>query len=119
MDRALSPGAAVSGALSFPTPTVLQAATPTETAYGGETLAWTTVATIWIALKPGAASYDQLEQQQPVRIETASATARDDPRAASGQQLLVGDDANPWRVRAVEHANPQPGVMTLRLDRTA
>ena len=97
---------------------MLQAASATETAYGGATLAWTTVATIWIALKPGSATYDQLEQQQPVRIETAAATARDDARAVAGQQLLNGEDANPWRVRAVERANPEPGVMTLRLDRT-
>jgi hypothetical protein len=32
---------------------------------------------------------------------------------------LAGDDPNPWRVLAVERAQPQPGVMTLRLDRMA
>ncbi len=102
--------------MNFPTPAVLQAATATQTAYGGATVAWTTVASIWIALKPGSASYDQIEQQQPMRIETAAAMARDDPRAIAGQQLLAG--ANPWRVLAVEHANPEAGVMTLRLNRT-
>jgi len=102
---------------AYPTPAVLQAAIQTETAYGGVTTVWAAVATLWIAMKPGAASDDQLEQQKPVRIETAAATARDDPRACAGQQLLAGDDANPWRLLAVEHANPQPGVMTLRLDR--
>jgi head-tail adaptor len=102
---------------TYPTPATLQAASETETAYGGLTTVWADVATIWIALKPGSATSDQLEQQRPVRIETASATARDDARAAAGQQLLAGDDPNPWRVLAVERAQPQPGAMTLRLDR--
>ena len=104
---------------AYPTPATLQASTATGTAYGGAALAWAPSAEIWIALQPGAAAYDQLEGLRPVRIETASATARDDPRAAPGQQLLAGDDANPWRVLAVERANPRPGAMTLRLDRTA
>ena len=73
---------------AYPTPAVLQAAAETETAYGGLVTVWTAVASIWIALKPGSATNDQLEQQRPVRIETAAATARDDPRAAAGQQLL-------------------------------
>ncbi len=105
-------------AATYPTPAVLQASTATETAYGGATLAWTAVAAIWIDLKPGAATYDQLEGVRPVRIETAAATARDDARAAAGQQILVGDDPVPWRVLAVERAQPQPGAMTLRLDRS-
>jgi hypothetical protein len=108
-----------SPAATYPTPAVLQAAAETETPYGGLAPVWASVATIWIALKPGSATYDQLEQQRPVRIETASATARDDARAAAGQQLLAGDDPNPWRVLAVERAEPQPGAMTLRLDRMA
>jgi len=102
----------------YRTPAVLQAATATETPYGGAALAWTPVATIWINLKPGSATYDQQEQQRPVRIETASATARDDLRCTAGQQLLAGEDPSPWRILAVERAQPQPGVMTLRLDRT-
>lgn len=105
-------------AAAFPIPAVLQAAVETPTAYGGATAAWSTVAALWIELKPGSATYDQLEGQRPVRIETAAATARDDARATAGQQLLVGDDANPWRIRAVERSNPEPGVMTLRLDRS-
>ena len=108
----------MSGALFYPTPAALQSASETQTAYGGATTAWTTVATIWIALKPGSAANDQLEQQRPVRIENATATARDDSRVLAGQQLLAGADPNPWRVLAVERAQPEPGAMTLRLDRT-
>jgi len=104
-------------AATYPTPATLQASTATQTAYGGAALAWTATAQLWIALKPGGATYDQLDGLKPVRIETASATARNDPRAAAGQQILVGDDAIPWRVLAVERADPQPGAMTLRLDR--
>jgi hypothetical protein len=104
---------------AYPTPAVLQAAAETETAYGGLVTVWTAVASIWIALKPGSATNDQLEQQRPVRIETAAATARDDPRAGAGQQLLAGDDPTAWRILAVERAEPAPGAMTLRLDRTA
>ena len=110
VDRAVPPGAPVStpvsAAASYATPATLQAATATETAYGGATVAWADAAAIWIDFRPGAASYDQLEGVAPVRIETASATARDDPRAAAGQQLLAGDDHNPWRVLAVERRQP-------------
>ena len=103
--------------MSYATPATLQAATASETSYGGETFTWADLASIWIDLRPGGASYDQLEGQRPVRIETASATARDDARCAAGQQLLAGADPNPWRILAVERVTP--GVMTLRLDRAA
>ena len=106
-----------STAATYATPATLQTATASETSYGGETLVWTDVVTLlWIDLKPGAASYDQLEGQRPVRIETASATARDEARCMAGLRLLAGADPNPWRVLAVERTTP--GVMTLRLDRS-
>ncbi len=93
----------------------LQALTQTESDQGGEVTTWTPLAALWVVLTPGAATFQQLEGQAPVRIETAAATARDHPDAAAGQQLLV--DGPPWRVLAVQR--PRPGRMVLVLDRTA
>ena len=93
----------------------LQAASATESAYGGRTEAWTTLATLWVHLQPGGASGMAREGQPPGRIETATASARDHPAAAAGQQLML--DGPPWRIVAVQR--PQPGRMVLVLDRMA
>jgi hypothetical protein len=103
--------------MTYSTPAVLQAPSETPTALGGVTTVWTPALSLWIDLALGGARYDQLEGQRPVRIETATAAARDDPGAAAGQQLLAGADPNPWRVLAVQRITP--GRMTLVLDRTA
>ena len=103
----------------FATPAALQAASETPTVYGGLTSTWTLAANLWIDLAPGSSSWSQLEDQRPTRIETASAVARDDLRACAGQQLLAGADPNPWRVIAVQRARPEPGRMTLLLDRVS
>lgn len=93
----------------------LQAPATTETAYGGQAEAWTTMATLWVHLQPGGASSEAREGQPPGRIETATATARDHPDVEAGQQLVL--DGPPWRILAVHR--PQPGRMTLVLDRVA
>jgi head-tail adaptor len=92
----------------------LQAPGETETPYGGRARVWSDVATLWVRLKPGGATLEQLQDQRPVRIETASAAARDHPDAAAGQRLVA--DGPPWRVLAVQR--PGGGRMTLLLDRT-
>ena len=91
----------------------LQSATETETDFGGRTRAWSTIASVWVQLTPGAASADGGQDQRPVRVETATAQARDHTLAAAGQQLVL--DGPPWRVIAVQRV--QPGRMTLILDR--
>jgi len=103
--------------MTFSTPAVLQAASETPTALGGVAITWTTTLSLWIDLTLGAASNNQLEGQRPMRIETATAAARDNPLAATGQQLLAGIDPNPWRVLAVQRVTP--GRMSLALDRMA
>ncbi len=97
-------------------PATLQAAAETETAEGGRARAWSDLALVWVELRPGAGSADAAEGQRPVRVETASAGARDHPLAAAGQRLLT-PDGPPWRVLAVRRADPAPGRMTLLLDR--
>ncbi len=92
----------------------LQAASDTETAYGGRTRTWTEVATLWVHLQPTGARLDQRQDQRPVRIETATAAARDHPAAAAGQRLVL--TGPPWRVLAVQR--PGGGRMVLSLDRT-
>ena len=91
----------------------LQSAAETETDFGGRTRVWTTIASIWVTFIPGGASADTGQEQRPFRVETASASARDHPLAASDQQLLL--DGPPWRVIAVQRT--EPGRMTLILDR--
>ena len=97
-------------------PAALQASVETQTPAGGVTRAWSTVATTWVELRASAGGFEQAEGQRPVRVETASATARDHPLAAAGQQLVL-DDEPPWRVLAVRRGEPAAGRMTLLLDR--
>lgn len=97
-------------------PATLQIAVETETAEGGRTRAWADVALVWVELRLGADASDTAQEQRPVRVETASAFARDHPLAAAGQQLVT-PDGPPWRVLAVRRADPAPGRMTLLLDR--
>jgi head-tail adaptor len=92
---------------------VLQQASDTETAYGGRTQTWATLAALWVHLAPGSASYDQADGEAPSRVETANAAARDHPDAAAGQRLQLG--GAPWSVLAVQR--PQPGRMVLVLQR--
>lgn len=92
---------------------VLQQAVDTETAYGGRVQAWSTFATLWVHLTPGAAGYDQADGEAPSRVETANAAARDHPGAAPGQRLQL--DGAPWSVLAVDRV--QPGRMILLLQR--
>ena len=91
----------------------LQSAAETETDFGGRTRAWSDIATVWVTLTPGSATNDAGQDQRPFRVETATASARDHPLAAPGQQLVM-DDAI-WRVLAVQRTTP--GRMTLLLDR--
>ena len=97
-------------------PAVLQTAVETETAEGGRTRAWSDAATVWVELRAAAASAQAAQELRPVRVETATAVARDHLAAAAGQRLVVEDDP-PWRVLAVAREAPAPGWMTLALDR--
>lgn len=103
------------------TPAMLRAETVSETDYGGRTSAWTEAARLWIALTPGLPGHVALGDAPPARLETATAEARDDARAAVGQQLIVGAPSPstqpPWTVLAIDRARPAPGRMTLRLER--
>ena len=100
------------------TPAVLQAATETETPYGGRDRTWTDVAVLWIALAPGApGEVRDGSGSAPVGSASATAIAREHPSAVAGARLLVDDDADPWRVVRVDRGTPAPGRMTLRLDR--
>ncbi len=92
---------------------VLQQAADAETAYGGRTRAWSPLATLWVHLTPGSASYDQADGEAPSRVKTANAAARDHPDAAAGQRLQL--EGAPWSVLAVQR--PQPGRMLLALQR--
>lgn len=91
----------------------IQAVSDTETDYGGRVPTWTDLATVWVYLKLGAATTQTLEGQPPVRIETASAAARDVPSAEPGQRLVA--TGAPWRILAIDRAIP--GRMALTLDR--
>jgi hypothetical protein len=92
----------------------LQSAAETQTDFGGRTRVWSEIATVWVTLTPGSATNDPGQDQRPFRVETATATARDQPLAAAGQQLVTDD--TPWRVIAVQRT--EPGRMTLLLDRS-
>ncbi len=104
------------GAAWLRTPALLQAAAETETVYGGRVRAWAAVATLWLDLSAVAGRETASQDQRPVRLESATATARDDPRAAVGQRLVVGADP-PWTILAIDHAQPSPGLMRLTLER--
>jgi len=112
-----SPGTS-RGAGSLRTPGRLEAAVEAETPLGGRSRAWAPVAALWLDLSATAMREAAAEQQRPVRIETATAVARDDPRATPGQRLTVGEDP-PWRVLDIDRAQPTPGRMRLRLERVA
>lgn len=97
-------------------PATLQAVAETETPDGGRLRAWSDVATVWVELRAGAGAADSAEEMRPVRVETAIALARDHPSAGAGQQLVL-DGESPWRVLTVRRDDPEPGRMTLALDR--
>ena len=99
-------------------PASLQAATFTDTPYGGVDETWAEVATLWVSLAI-AAPAQQFDGaiSAPAEADIATATCRDHPAAADGQRLLIGDDPAPWRLRRVDRGVPGPGRMTLRLDR--
>ena len=102
--------------MSASRPAVLQAVVETETPDGGRARAWSEVAALWVELRAGAASEAAAQEMRPVRVEAATAVARDHPAAAAGQQLAL-DGEPPWRVLAVQRAEPTAGRMTLVLDR--
>ena len=87
-----------------------------ETAYGGLATVWSELALIWVALTPGAPRDASTGDAPPLRIETASALARDDARLHRGQRLAFAGEP-PWTVTGVDHSHPRPGRMTLRLER--
>ena len=92
--------------------------TLTETPFGGQVSAWAEVALVWVDLTPGAAREATAGDAPPLRIETATAAARDDARIMRGTCLRIGEEA-PWTVMSVARGHPEPGRMTLRLERTA
>ncbi len=96
-------------------PGSLQAATETETDEGGRTRVWAEVAVVWVEVRAGAGSSDASDGLRPVRVDTATAVARDHPAAAAGQQLVLDSEA-PWRVLAVRRGEPAAGRMTLVID---
>ena len=98
-------------------PAVLQTAAEIETGYGGRDRVWSQAATLWVSLSLGSPYQQTASEASPAEADAASAVARDHPAAAVAQRLLVGDDADPWRVRRVDRGVPSLGRMTLRLDR--
>ncbi len=112
MDRPVQTVAPVSAREALAT---LESAVESETGFAGRTRVWSEVASLWVALTPGGAAMDAGQDQRPFRVETAAATARDHPLAASGQRLTL--NGPPWRVLAVQRT--EPGRMTLLLDRNA
>lgn len=99
-------------------PARLQLETTAETAFGGRESAWSDLAALWVELTPGPERELAAGEAPSLRIEAATAIARDDARARRGQRLIVGAEP-PWTVLAVLRAQPQPGRMTLRLERTS
>lgn len=95
----------------------LEAATETPTAYGGVTLAWSQVATVWITLKRGPLrTAEPATDHPPAAEQGATAIARDHPLAAAGQRLSPPGEPF-FRVVEVRRGEPAPGLMTLVLDR--
>ncbi len=95
----------------------LDAPSETPTAYGGLSLTWTQVATVWVAIRRAALREGAGAPGGPPAVsQGATATARDHPLAAAGQRLTPpGED--PFRVVEVRRGEPAPGAMTLILDR--
>lgn len=95
----------------------LEAATETPTPYGGASMTWSQVATVWVAVKRAALrETGAAEDHPPASAQTATATARDHPLAAPGQRLTLPGEP-PLRVIEVRRGEPAPGAMTLILDR--
>ncbi len=95
----------------------LEASIETPTAYGGVSLAWSQVATVWVALKRAALrEADAAEDHPPAAAQAATAIARDHPLASPGQRLTLPGEA-PFRVVELRRGEPAPGAMTLILDR--
>ncbi len=108
-----SPGASRVGALR--TLAILEAVSEAETVFGGRTKSWVQVAALWVDLQPRGHRESADGGARPALIETAEAVARPHASAARGQRLKAGGEA--WRVVAVIHARPNPGRMTLSLER--
>lgn len=94
----------------------LQTLTETQTALGGHTREWTTVASLWVELRLGGTSATVLANAPPERVETAQAIARALPAATRGQRLALAGEA-PWRIVVAMPASPTPGRQTLNLER--
>ena len=91
--------------------------TEAPTAYGGVSLAWTQVATVWVRLNRGPLQEaDPAADHPPAALQTATAVARDHPLAAAGQRLTLHGEP-PFHVIEVRRGEPAPGAMTLILDR--
>ncbi len=98
-------------------PATVQAAVAAETAYGGRSVAWTDVATVWVELHRSAPSTDAATAETPPeRLERAEARARTHPALAPGVRLNTGDGP-PWAVTAVRSDEPLPGRCILVLER--
>ena len=98
-------------------PAVVQAPVEAETAYGGRSVAWTAVATVWVELHRSApAAPVSAVDTPPERAERAEARARTHPALAPGVRLDTGDGP-PWTVSAVRADEPVPGRCVLLLDR--
>lgn len=99
-------------------PARLEAETVTETAFGGRVSAWNVLAVVWVDFTLGPEREIVAGDAPPLRIETATAVARDDARLLRGRRLRIGDAA-PWTVTSVARSEPKPERMTLRLERTS
>ena len=92
----------------------LSAVTETETAFGGRSRLWVSIADLWVRLSPSRVVEVSEAGQVPRRRQSLTAEARDLAVAAPGQRLTLGADV--WRVQGVDHAQPRPGRMTLFLE---
>lgn len=98
-------------------PAAVQAPVATETPYGGRSVAWTVVATVWVELHRSAPAADGASADQPPeRVERAEARGRTHPALAPGVRLDTGDGPL-WCVLAVRPDEPVPGRCVLLLDR--
>lgn len=98
-------------------PATVQAPVAMETAYGGRSVAWTGVATVWVELRRSTPSTPaSVDDAPPERAERAEARTRTHPALAPGVRLDTGDGP-PWTVLAVRADEPVPGRCVLLLDR--
>ena len=93
----------------------LSAPSESVTPYGGRSVSWNEVATLWLDLRPVTRRQWTRPDGPPQTTETLDAEARDHPDAAPGQRLSV--DGQTWRLVAVQRALPAAGRMTLTLER--